>query len=66
MQTISSTPAAGFLFRERPRTRTHGEGREATVGTVRRYAKDEEIFGEGIAPPIITRSWRGLSGRPSS
>jgi CRP/FNR family nitrogen fixation transcriptional regulator len=47
MQTISSTPAAGFLFRERPRTRTHGEGREATVGTVRRYAKDEEIFGEG-------------------
>jgi CRP/FNR family transcriptional regulator, nitrogen fixation regulation protein len=47
MQTISSTPAAGFLFRERPRTRAHGEGREATVGPVRRYAKDEEIFGEG-------------------
>jgi CRP/FNR family nitrogen fixation transcriptional regulator len=47
MQTISSTPAASLLFRQQPRTRTDVVGHVPTLGTVRRYAKDEEIFGEG-------------------
>ena len=47
MQTISSTPAASLLFRQQPRTRTDVVGHVPTLGMVRRYAKDEEIFGEG-------------------
>ena len=47
MQTISSTPAASLLFRQQPRMRTDVMGHVPAVGTVRRYAKDEEIFGEG-------------------
>jgi CRP/FNR family nitrogen fixation transcriptional regulator len=47
MQTISPTPAASLLFRQLPRTHTDGVGHVPALGTVRRYAKDEEIFGEG-------------------
>jgi CRP/FNR family transcriptional regulator, nitrogen fixation regulation protein len=47
MQTISSTPATALLFRQQPRTRTDVEEHVPTLGLVRRYAKDEEIFGEG-------------------